>query len=71
MGIQSPSVSNLMQNSNLRGQYLKVYRKIICERLHIKNLIVIHATQKKYSKLIIISQQKKVMNTRKMESGFI
>lgn len=50
MGIQSPSVSNLMQNSNLRGQYLKVYRKIICERLHIKNLIVIHAIQKKIFK---------------------
>ena len=39
--------------------------------LLLKNSIVIHAIQTKYSKFIIISQQKKVMNTRKMESSFI
>lgn len=67
MGIQSPSVSNLMQNSNLRGQYLNEYRKIICERLHINNLIAIQSMKTYF----IISQHEKVVNTRKMESSFI
>ena len=48
MGIKSPSVSNLMQNSNLIGQFSKVYRRITCERLHIKNLIVMHTKAKKF-----------------------
>ena len=44
---------------------------ILAMSLLLKNSIVIHAIQTKYSKFIIISQQKKVMNTRKMESSFI